>query len=211
MALWIGMSLQQQRRQPFRREPVHGVHRQAVAVGVDQLLVDPRAAASPAASRRSARASRASPGAACRRSRSDRCRCRESRSRCGSPGAGAACPGARASPTTGCSAASPGCSPHRQPPRRSRPGTRVWAIRFKPNACRVNSMLWRDERLLAHELVRLDDEASRRRRRSRRSRVDARAPAAPPDQPAHARRDEPGDARPSRAEQQRHRHEQHAR
>ena len=36
---------QKQRRQPFRREPVDGVHRDAIAVGIDELLVDPVAAA----------------------------------------------------------------------------------------------------------------------------------------------------------------------
>ena len=36
---------QDERRQPFRREAIHRVHRDAVPVGVDQLLVDPVAAA----------------------------------------------------------------------------------------------------------------------------------------------------------------------
>ncbi len=32
---------QHQRRQPFRREPIYGVHCNSVAVSVDELLVDP--------------------------------------------------------------------------------------------------------------------------------------------------------------------------
>ncbi len=40
-----GHVAQNQRGQPFRREPIDWVHRDAVAVGVDQLLVDPVATA----------------------------------------------------------------------------------------------------------------------------------------------------------------------
>ena len=40
-----GHVAQHQRRQPLRREPIDRVHRDAVAVGVDELLVDPVAAA----------------------------------------------------------------------------------------------------------------------------------------------------------------------
>ena len=104
-----GMLLDEQDRHALGREAVHRVHRDAVAVRVDQLLVDPVAAALGQPVDVAARARRASSGASTRRSRTDRCRCRGSRSRCGSPGSAAACPGARASPTAGCSAASPGC------------------------------------------------------------------------------------------------------
>mgnify|MGYP003693694633 CR=1 FL=1 len=97
---------QDERRQALGREAVDRVHRHAVAVRVDQLLVDPVAAALrqlvdvELARGEHHLTHRAVDG------RSDRCRCRESRSRCGSPESGAACPAAHASPTAGCSRSS---------------------------------------------------------------------------------------------------------
>ena len=43
--LCTGMLLRIRVGQPFRREPIHGIHRDAVAVRVDQLVIDPVAAA----------------------------------------------------------------------------------------------------------------------------------------------------------------------
>ncbi len=40
-----GHVAQHQRRQPFRRKPIYGVHRNTVAMGVNQLFVDPVPAA----------------------------------------------------------------------------------------------------------------------------------------------------------------------
>ena len=143
---------------PSGVKPLTAVHRDAVAVGVDQLLVDPVAAALGQAFDVQLARPPASPAASCRRSCSGRCRCRESRSRCGSPGSAAACPAAPASPTAGCSrwssrlfAASTASMPG------SAGNGTCWMSIQRVGAPRHLDVV-RDERPLAHQLVRRDDE-----------------------------------------------------
>ena len=105
-------------RMSFRREPVHGIHRHAVPVRVDQLGVDPGAGGLRKPLDVQLAGGDHHLPQSCRQSCSDRCRRPETHSRCGWPESAAACPRARASPTGGCSGSSPGC--WRGPPLRRR-------------------------------------------------------------------------------------------